>query len=146
MFIVFHIHFSKFYKLLASCLTYRYNIVMIFSVDFTRAVKLTYWNSLSLQFISLSFSRVSLHATWTATTRHSVGGAHLRISVWHLLMNLKNNSLLNNCWSGTIKNVRILIFTLLYFFKTNKEKHLEISLFYTCVPKILMICSTVFEI
>ena len=72
MFIVFHIHFSKFYKLLASCLTYRYNIVMIFSVDFTRGVKLTYWNSLSIQFIFLSFSRVSLHATWAATTRHSV--------------------------------------------------------------------------
>ena len=67
-----------------------------------------------------------------------VGGAHLRISAWHLLMNLKNNSLLNNCRSGTIKNVRILIFTMLHFLKKNKEKHLEISLFYTCVPKILM--------
>ena len=32
------------------------------------------------------------------------------------------------------------------FFKKNKEKHLEISLFYTCVSKILMIWSTVPEI
>ena len=32
------------------------------------------------------------------------------------------------------------------FFKKNKEKHLEISLFHTCVPKILMIWSTVPEI
>ena len=70
------------------------------------------------------------------------GGAHLRISVWHLLMNLKNNYLLKNCWSGPIK-VRILIFTMLHFFKKNKEKHL---LFYTCVPRILMIWSTFFEI
>ena len=106
MFIVFHIHFSKFYKLLASCLTYRYNIVMIFSVDFTRAVKLTYWNSLSLQFIShllVEFHFMQpeqpLHGIQLQEKSHTceVGGAHLRISVWHLLMNLKNNSLLNNC-------------------------------------------------
>ena len=25
------------------------------------------------------------------------GGTHLRISVWHLLMNLRNNYLLKNC-------------------------------------------------
>ena len=25
------------------------------------------------------------------------GGAHLRISVWHLLMNLRNNYLFKNC-------------------------------------------------
>ena len=25
------------------------------------------------------------------------GGAHLRVSFWHLLMNLKNNYLLKNC-------------------------------------------------
>ena len=32
----------------------------------------------------------------------------------------KNYSL-KNCWSGPIKNVRILIFTMLYFLKKNKE-------------------------
>ena len=32
--------------------------------------------------------------------------------------------------SGPVKNVRILIFTILYL-KKNKEKHLEISLFYS---------------
>ena len=60
-------------------------------------------------------------------------------SVWHLLMNLKNNYLLKKLLSGLIKNVRILIFTMLYFSKKNNEKHLEIPLFYTCIPKILMI-------
>ena len=38
-----------------------------------------------------------------------------------------------------VKNVRTLIFTVLYVFFLNKEKHLETSLFYTYVPKILMI-------
>ena len=37
------------------------------------------------------------------------------------------------------KNLKILIFIMLYFFKENKEKHLEISLFYTCAANILMI-------
>ena len=37
-----------------------------------------------------------------------------------------------------MKNVRIKILTILYFFLKNKEKHLEI-LFYNYVPKILMI-------
>ena len=48
--------------------------------------------------------------------------------------------------SGPIKNTRILMFTMLYFFKKNKEKHLEISLFYTCIPKISIIWFTVPEI
>ena len=39
-----------------------------------------------------------------------------------------------------MKKVRILIL-MLYFLKKNKEKDQEISLFYTCVPKILMIYS-----
>ena len=43
-----------------------------------------------------------------------------------------------SCWSGPIKNVRVLIFTVLYFFSKKKEKRQEISLFYTCVPKILI--------
>ena len=43
------------------------------------------------------------------------------------------------------KKLRILIFTMLHFLK-NKEKHLKISLFYTCVPKFLMIWSAVPEI
>ena len=42
---------------------------------------------------------------------------YLRISVWHLLVNLKNIYLLKkNCWSGPIKNVRILLFKMLYLF------------------------------
>ena len=53
------------------------------------------------------------------------------------------NNYLKNCWSGPIKEVRIIIFTMLYFWK---EKHMEIALFYTCVPKILMMWSIVLEI
>ena len=45
------------------------------------------------------------------------GGAHLRVFVWHLLMNLKNNYLLKNCWSEPLKNIRIFIFTMLYLKK-----------------------------
>ena len=50
------------------------------------------------------------------------GQAHLRISVWHLLMNLKNNCLLKELWSGRIKNVRILIF-ITYFFKKKWRRY-----------------------
>ena len=50
------------------------------------------------------------------------GGAHLRIYIWHLLKNLKNNCLLKNCWSGPIKNARILIFTILYLKKKKEER------------------------
>ena len=35
------------------------------------------------------------------------GRAYFRISVWDLLMNLKNNYLLKNCCSGPIKNLRM---------------------------------------
>ena len=47
------------------------------------------------------------------------GGAHLKISFWYLLMNLKNKK---NCLKWVNK----------------KTKHLEISLFYICLPKISM--------
>ena len=60
-------------------------------------------------------------------------GHNPRISVWHLLMNLKNNFFKKkNCWSGPIKNISILIFTKTKKNKNknkNKEKHLEISLY-----------------
>ena len=56
--------------------------------------------------------------------------AHLRIPVSNLLINLKNNYLLKNCWSGPIKNVRILIFTMLHFFKEIKKKTCYFTLVY----------------
>ena len=37
------------------------------------------------------------------------GGAHLRISVWHWLMNLKNKYFLKNCSSWSVKNKLILL-------------------------------------
>ena len=51
-----------------------------------------------------------------------------------------------NCWSGPIKNVRILIFAMFFKKKKNKEKHLEISLFYTCLPRTTIIWGTVPEL
>ena len=47
------------------------------------------------------------------------GGAHLRISFWHLLMNLKNNY-----WAN--KNQNNFNTYNVAFFKENKEKHMEI--------------------
>ena len=68
------------------------------------------------------------------------GAAHLKISFWHLLVNLENKYLLKNCWSFPVKNKTVLIFTMLHFCCCccwkNKEKHLEISFPYTCVLKI----------
>ena len=49
------------------------------------------------------------------------GGTHLRISLWNLLMNLKNNYLLKKLLKWVNKNVRILIFTMLYFLKIIKK-------------------------
>ena len=69
-------------------------------------------------------------------------GAHLKISFWHLLLNLKNKYLLKKCWNGPRKSKIILIFAMLHL-KKKINKHQKISLFYTCVPKILMIWPTV---
>ena len=70
------------------------------------------------------------------------GGANLRISFWHLLTNLKNKYLFKNLlkWANKKQN------NLNIYNVALKKKHLEISLFYTCVPKVLMILSTVPEI
>ena len=48
--------------------------------------------------------------------------AHLRISVWHLLMNLKNDFLfLRNCSSGSIKYVKNFNIYIIVFFKKAKK-------------------------
>ena len=50
------------------------------------------------------------------------------------------------CLSGPMKSKAVLIFTILHFFKKYKEKQLNISSFYTCVPKITIAWCTVLEI
>ena len=52
------------------------------------------------------------------------GGAHLRVSFWHLLTNLKNNYLLKTMlkWANKCKHFHICNVA----FKKKKEKHLEI--------------------
>ena len=47
-------------------------------------------------------------------------GAHLRISFWHLLMNLKNNYLLKKLLKWATKKM-ILIFSMLNFLKKKKN-------------------------
>ena len=54
-------------------------------------------------------------------------------------MNLKNNYLLRNLLKWAKKKVSILIFIKIKKHnKKNKEKHLEISLFCTCIPTIIL--------
>ena len=66
------------------------------------------------------------------------GGPQFRISIWHLLMNLKNNYYLKRLLKWANKKYKNFNICIVLFLK-NKEKHLEISLFYTCILKILMI-------
>ena len=47
--------------------------------------------------------------------------AHLRSSVWHLLINLKNNYLFKKLMKLANKNLRIVIFTM-FFLKRIKKK------------------------
>ena len=74
------------------------------------------------------------------------GGEHPRISVWQLLMNLKNNYLLKKLLKWANKKCKYFNIKIKNNNKKNKEKHLEISLFYSCVPTFFMISSTVLEI
>ena len=67
-------------------------------------------------------------------------------SFWHLLMNLKNKYLLEKLlkWANKKQNNFNIYNSALK--KRKEQKHLQISLFYTYVPKVLMISSTVPEI
>ena len=67
------------------------------------------------------------------------GGANPRISVWHLLINLKNNYLFKKLLKWANKKCKY--FNIYKNFKKiiKLKKHLEISLFYTCVPTMFMI-------
>ena len=67
------------------------------------------------------------------------GRTHLRISFWNLLMDLKSNYLLKKLLNWANEKCRNFNIYNFVFFKNKKERHLEISLFYTFVPQILMI-------
>ena len=74
------------------------------------------WQTVNICYSTTLWGTINPGSNWfTKSYTCEEGEAHLRISVWHLLMNLKNN-LFKNCWSGLIKNVRILIFTIMHFF------------------------------
>ena len=54
------------------------------------------------------------------------GGAQPRIPVWHLLINLKNNYLFKKLLKWANKKCKnFYIYIVVFFFKKNKEKHLE---------------------
>ena len=63
-------------------------------------------------------------------------GANWRIFVWHLLINLKNNYLLKNCWSGPIKNVRTLIYKMLHYFKRYRKTPGDIIILHLCTKNL----------
>ena len=90
---------------------------------------------------SLYYFTLCIYIIWTCRKKlHTCeeGGEQLRISFWHLSIGELEKQLFTKiCWSGPIKNVRILIFPMLYFLKKIKK---NIS-FYNCVPKILIIWS-----
>ena len=67
------------------------------------------------------------------------GGAHLRISFWHLLMHLKDKYSIKKLLKWTNKNKIILIFTMLIFFFFLKKRKTPVDI----IIKILMIRSTV---
>ena len=67
------------------------------------------------------------------------GGAHLRLSVWDLLINLKNNYLLKKLLKWANRKCKDFSIYDVAFIKKQKKKQLEISRFYTCIPKMLMI-------
>ena len=68
------------------------------------------------------------------------------ISFWHLVRNLTNNYLLKKLLKWPNKKCKNFNIYNVVFILKNEENHLEISLFYTCVPQILMIWSTFPEI
>ena len=63
--------------------------------------------------------------------------AHLRISFWPLLMNLKNNYLFKKRlkWPNK-KRKNVNIYNYLHILKKILIKHQEILSFYTCIPKV----------
>ena len=68
------------------------------------------------------------------------------ISFWHLVQNLTNNYLLKKLLKWPNKKCKNFNIYNVVFILKNEENHQEISLFYTCVPQILMIWSTFPEI
>ena len=65
------------------------------------------------------------------------GGAHFRISFWHLLMNLKKNYLLKNCWNEPIKNKIILLFTMMHFLlKKERKTPVDIIILHLCTKSL----------
>ena len=96
--------------------------------------KLLKW--INKKFRILIFKMLHLKKKKKVTHTHTCeeGGVHIRISIWHLLMNLKNKHLLKKLLKWANKKQNFNIYNVV--FKKKKKNNLNISLFYTCVPKI----------
>ena len=83
---------------------------------YTKIVQIKICMTVNVQKMYITFLASSLHIYEKS---HTCGesGAHLRISFWYLLMNLKNKLLLKKLLKWANKNKIILIFTMLHFFK-----------------------------
>ena len=73
--------------------------------------------------------------------------AQIRISVWHLLMNLKNNYSLKKLLNWTNKKCKNFIFnSIVFFFSKKKEKHLEKIPHLIVFPDVYTVNTLVWEI
>ena len=70
----------------------------------------------------IQFLKTEWSIKWEKSHTCEEGGPHLRISVWHLLINLKNNYLLKKLlkWANK-KCMKFIIFNVVFSLK-NKEK------------------------
>ena len=126
-FIIFFFTFWNTYKVFAFIfeVKWRYNVQChVSSWVFLSAMQIKYFNGMSSSHEIYLYIKSKEYVMSIGRTKKShnceEGEAHLRIFAWHLLMNLKHNYLLKTFWSGSIENVRILIFTM-YFFKKIKK-------------------------
>ena len=66
------------------------------------------------------------------------GGTHLRISAWHLLMNLKNNYSLKKLLKWAKKCKKIITFTMLYFLKKIKKTLADIIILHLRMKNLMI--------
>ena len=103
------------------------------------------WPYFLFPFSTVSINRHEIPISSLKSHACKEGGAHFRISFWHLLMNLKNNCFLKELLKWVNKRRENFNIYHNVFFKKDK-KHQEISVDYTCVPKTSKIWSTVPDI
>ena len=65
------------------------------------------------------------------------GGTHLRISFWHLLMNLKNNYLLKKLLKWANKKCKNFnIYNVVFFLKKKRKTPRYVIILYLCIKNL----------